>query len=90
MIAFFTDTLRRVQRWTNPLKLRAVHDDDLENMLGNMGVHNEVVAGSLKCWHCQSCLTLENLAGWRKTPQGPEFFCDNPECLLVLTGGDDE
>lgn len=44
----------------NKGKIRAVHDQDLENFLQSIGILNKIKSGRLHCSFCGTVITMDN------------------------------
>jgi hypothetical protein len=75
--------IQNIRRFSNRASVRAVHDDDLREVLTSYGVLEEFIEGNVICTFCGEALTLDNLAGWRIREGIPQFFCDRPGCIDV-------
>jgi len=64
--------------------LRAVHDDDLEALLKNLGLHNKFIHGKLKCAFCKGVITLDNLHSLFPDSGAVKLSCTKPECVKQL------
>lgn len=64
--------------------LRAVHDDDLENVLKALGLFEDVRAGRARCAVCHGYVTLENLHAVFPDSGDVKVTCDSPACVKLL------
>lgn len=66
-------------------KINASYDDDLFEILEEVGIYNEIEDGNLECGNCGVQITKENLSAIVK--QNGEFIpiCEKPSCLTVLS-----
>ncbi len=79
-------------RWTTPVDgpvrvtstLNAVHDDELELFLKNLGVAAAFHAGKLKCTFSGDAITFDNLYSVFADSGSVKFACDRPECARAL------
>ena len=65
-------------------KLRAVHDNDLEELLDSLGLISKLKAGKLKCAFCGEVITFENLHSIFPDSGAIKLTCSNPECVKLL------
>jgi hypothetical protein len=64
--------------------LRAVHDDDLEQLLRELGLYYDIVYGKLKCAFCRTEVTLDNLHSIFPDSGAIKLCCDTPACVDEL------
>jgi len=64
--------------------LNAVHDDELEAFLRNLGVAAAFRAGKLKCAFCGTVITFVNLYSVFADSGSVKFACDETECVKAL------
>lgn len=64
--------------------LNAVYDDDLMDVLKELGVHNDFVQGKLRCAFCGDTITWENLYSLFPDRGAVKFSCNKPECVKQL------
>lgn len=67
-------------------QMKAVHDNDLENLLKSLGVYDDVVLGKFECLFCKKKITLDNIDSIVPHNNSVQFTCDEPECHLKLIG----
>jgi hypothetical protein len=72
------------KRWLEREKLRAVHNDDLEEFLSSIGVLDEVRKGCKHCMVCDTRITIANLGAVYPRDEKINFVCDNLSCLSKL------
>ena len=63
------------------IDIPAIHDDDLEKVLKDLGLFSKIINGEINCLNCGDDITLENLGGLISINQEVKIICDNPECL---------
>lgn len=72
-----------VRREKETVPIKAVHDDDLVQYLGSLGVVDH--GGNLgRCKLCSSQVTLNNLAALFPESGSVKLVCDAAGCLLAL------
>ena len=76
------------KRWMQREKVKAVHDDDLEQFLSSIGVLDQIKKGYHYCIVCNTQITLENLGAVFPKDNKINFVCDRPSCLANLNQGD--
>ena len=65
--------------------VKAVWDNDLETLLGSLGILPDLLAGEMKCAICSNVVTLDNL-GTIFSNQGKILVtCDNTVCVHAVT-----
>lgn len=61
--------------------IKAVYEDKFQLFLQNIGVYENVVAGTEKCKFCSQPITLDNIASVFPESGTVKFVCDTPECI---------
>ena len=64
--------------------LRAVHDDDLDELLGALGLYSDFVHGKLKCAFCKDPITVDNLHSLFPDSGTIKLSCNQPQCVDSL------
>ena len=77
---FFKRIINRFKR----KKIKAVFEDDLENLLISMGIQKDVNEGKYFCPICDCPITLENLGVITRKEGKIQLVCDNNKCLSQL------
>ena len=62
-------------------EVKAVLDDDIEELLKNLGLLEELKAGGLTCALCSNPISLENFGGVFKKNGEIRVFCSEPICF---------
>lgn len=65
--------------------IKAVHDDQFETFLANIGVLDNVKAGNCKCKFCDTPVTLDNIYTVFPESGQIKFSCDNVKCMVKLS-----
>ena len=67
------------------VEVKAIYDQDLERMLGNLGILDKLIEGELNCAVCRCQVDLDNLGAI--FPEGDEIgvSCDNDRCIRLIT-----
>lgn len=60
--------------------IRAVHEQDLEELLKSLGLSELMAKGELKCGICGSIVNLENLLCIYPSSDEVKVCCKNQEC----------
>lgn len=72
------------ERLEEKLKVKAVHDADLNSFLQNIGLSEDMENGILRCSFCDCVLTFENFGGIYKENGHLKPFCQKTECYLEV------
>jgi hypothetical protein len=80
--AYGVDTLNKSMQQTETLN--AVYDDDLMDVLKELGVHKDFAQGKLRCAFCGDTITWENLYSLFPDRGAVRFSCNKPECVKQL------
>lgn len=64
--------------------LNAIYDDDLMDVLKELGVARDFTHGRLKCAFCGDTITWGNLYSLFPDSSAVKFSCDKPECVNQL------
>ena len=67
-------------------KIKAVHDDDLEELLESLGIKNKFEARELKCTFCQEIITFDNLHSIFPDSGSIKLTCSKSDCVKLLMG----
>lgn len=67
------------------VEVKAVYDQDLQQVLANLGILDKLIAGELSCAVCGCQVDLDNLG--TIFPHGGEvgMSCDNNRCVRTIT-----
>ena len=67
------------------VELKAIYDQDLERILGSLGILDKLIEGDLSCAACGCQVDLDNLGSI--FPNGDEIgvSCDNERCVRIIT-----
>ncbi len=63
------------------VSIPAFFDDDLEAIARKLGLYDDLVRGTAKCFICGKRVTLRNLGAFLKTGDGIKVVCDDSACL---------
>lgn len=64
--------------------IKAVHDDNLEQFLRNLGIYENLITEKIKCKFCNEILTLDNLSSVFPDSGSIKLTCDQPGCINKL------
>jgi hypothetical protein len=64
--------------------IKAVHDDDLEDVLKGLGIYNDFAYGKLKCAFCRDAITWDNLHSMFPYSGLVRCCCSKPNCVKDL------
>lgn len=70
-------------------KMKAVHDNDLKELLCSLGVYEDVVNGCYKCIFCGKKITIRNIDSIVPYENSVQFTCDEKDCHSYLIGWGD-
>lgn len=65
--------------------IKAIHDDQLNAFLQNIGVYDSVISGNCKCKFCGEVVTLKNLYTVFPESGQVKFSCDSVKCMVKLS-----
>lgn len=71
-------------------RLHAVHDDDLERLVSNLGLAADLARGTLRCRLCDEIVTLATLGALFPGHGNIYAVCAKPVCMQRLTREQDE
>jgi len=76
-------------RWLQREKVHAIHSRDLETILKDLGLLDEILAGSLLCSMCGSPLTLDTIQCLYLDENKTKLCCTRNSCYerLLLEKG---
>ncbi|MHA1285678.1 MAG: hypothetical protein ACTSQP_24520, partial [Promethearchaeota archaeon] len=64
---------------------RAVHEDDLIQLLKSLGIYEQIINGEYNCMFCEKVITLENLGAIFPDKTGKIYLiCDEPSCFKKI------
>jgi hypothetical protein len=67
-----------------PATLDAVHDDDLEQFLEDLGELSRFDRGDAKCAFCRDVITRSNLHAIYPDSGQVKYSCNRPVCVIKL------
>ena len=67
-------------------KIKAVHDDDLSDLLISLDVYEDIVNKKHRCLFCDVKINFSNLAGIFPHNNEIGFCCNSIDCRLNLMG----
>lgn len=67
------------------LELSAVWDDDIQELLGSLGVLQDVTLGNARCVVCGCQVDIDNLGAVMPTPQSADLVCADANCVQAAT-----
>ena len=65
-------------------KIQAVHSDDIETYLQELGVLDAVQKGACVCAVCRRSVTLDNIACLYPENGEVQFICSDPRCVDAI------
>lgn len=63
------------------IKIPAIHDKDLKNVLDKFGATAKIEAKEIRCSNCNEIITWENLFAFKIISGVLIFFCSEPDCI---------
>jgi len=66
--------------------IKAVHEQDLGELLNNLGLSEPIARGELRCGICGSIVNLDNLLCIYPSGDEVKVCCKNPECYKQVLG----
>ena len=69
----------------NKLNIPAIHDNDLNKILDELGLLSKIEKEELSCLNCSRIITLENLGGLISRKDTADIICNDPECIASET-----
>ena len=67
------------------IEVKAVYDQDLQQVLANLGILDELTAGELSCAVCGCPVDLDNLGTIFPDGDSVGVSCDNDRCVRIIT-----
>lgn len=67
-------------------QIKAVHDDDLSQLLKSLNVYDGVIEGEYRCLFCDNLITLDNIDSIVPHEGKVQFTCDEFKCHMKLIG----
>lgn len=64
--------------------IKAVHDDDIDELLTSLEVYESFSRGEVTCAFCNEVMTKDNLSSIFPLENKVAFCCDKPECIAKL------
>lgn len=64
--------------------LKAVHDDDLKNLLTSLGCYDDVISGNCECFFCKKKIDESSIGSIFPYQNQICFSCDDATCLTKL------
>ena len=65
-------------------KIKAVHDDDLMNLLISLNIYDDVLNNNCTCYFCGAQINIDNLASIFPHDNEIMFCCDFKKCVFNL------
>ena len=67
------------------VEVKAIYDQNLEQVLASLGILDKLIAGELNCAICSCQVDFDNLG--TIFPDGDEIgvSCDNDRCIRIIT-----
>lgn len=61
--------------------LRAVFDDDLDQLIDSLGLRDQFESGNIRCGFCNEVITFDNLRALTKIKDEIVVICDKAQCI---------
>lgn len=74
-----------LERWLHREKIPAIHKRDLETILRELGMLEQIVAGSICCAKCGIPLSLDNIQCLYMEGDEVRLCCTNIYCYRSIT-----
>jgi len=62
-------------------RIRAVHEQDLEELVKNLGLEDRIRAGDISCAICKNKIDLDNLGAIVPSGKTILLICEKDDCL---------
>ncbi len=83
-IKFFERILLKLFNRFKRKKIKAVFEDDLDNLLISLNIHKDVIEGKFYCLNCDNPITLENIGIILRKGGKIQLVCNNNKCISQL------
>lgn len=67
------------------VKVKAVYDQDLKQVLAKLGILDKLIAGEMNCAVCGCEIDLDNLGTIFPEGNDVRVSCDNNRCIRITT-----
>jgi hypothetical protein len=67
------------------VEMKAVYDQDLEQVLSSLGILDKLISGELICAVCGCQIDLDNLGAIFPDENEVGVSCDNDRCIRIIT-----
>jgi len=67
-------------------KIKAVHDDDLFDLLTSLNILDDIREKRCFCYFCDKNISLDNLSSIFPVGGEIKFCCDDDDCVLEVMG----
>ena len=68
----------------NKVKIKAIHDIDLEKTLDNLGLLKKINNNKIKCKFCDNIISIQNIYALFPESGDIKIICANPACIRQL------
>ena len=79
-----------LKNWINQEEVHVIHSRDLEKNLRDLGLLDRVLEGSIRCFNCDSRISLEEIQCLFMEDDEVKFCCSRTDCFeraLEMKGG---
>ncbi|NQT31910.1 MAG: hypothetical protein HQ588_06205 [Deltaproteobacteria bacterium] len=67
------------------VEIKAIYDQDLEQVLMNLGILDKLIAGEINCAVCDCSVGLDNLGSIFPSGNDIRVSCDSDKCIRIVT-----
>lgn len=65
-------------------KIKAIHDNNLEEFFESLGINSKFQAGKLSCAFCKEVVNFDNLHSVFPDSGAVKLACSKPKCVMML------
>ena len=66
-------------------QVRALHEDDIDNLLEKFGLKEKFYNSVIKCKFCGVVIDRENIYSILRESGSLNFVCNNPKCVIEMS-----
>lgn len=67
------------------VEVKAIYDQDLKQILNNLGILDKLISGDIKCSVCNCLVDMDNLGTIFPSGGDVGVSCDNDKCIRIVT-----
>ncbi len=72
------------ERWLQREKIPALHENDVERLIIQLGLYDKIESGELSCSQCGKRININNIQCIYRDSDELKFCCDNLDCYKAL------